>query len=86
MVTDILLIHKMFDKPKIKLLLITVISGTLFYWIKNSSKIELWQSKLDNSNIPDGFGLFVTVNIIKYFLLLVSLMSLVLLLIKLFKK
>ncbi len=86
MAADIFLIHRMLNKPKIKLLLISITSGILFHYINNSSKIKVWQSKLDNSNLPDGFGFFVTINIIKYFLLLVSLISLVLMLIKLLKK
>ncbi|SEB71948.1 hypothetical protein SAMN04489761_1556 [Tenacibaculum sp. MAR_2009_124] len=76
----------MVNKPKIKLVITSIFSGLLFVWIKNSQSIKTWQLQFDNSDISGGLGFFITVNIIKYFLFLVSLMSLGLFVIKLIKK
>lgn len=70
---------------KIFLLIIATLTFTAYYLIETSKQLVNWQRKIDNSDISDGFALFITINLIKYFLLIFGITSTIFLIVTILK-
>lgn len=58
----------------------------MYFIIDGSEKLKSFQIKIDKSRIYDGFAVFLAINLIKYFLLFFGVISIIFLIIQLFKK
>jgi len=72
-----------FKKLKVATLAITSLIG--YYSLQQSKTINNWQQKLDATNISDGFAFFITINLIKYFLLIFGVITMLFLLVNTLK-
>jgi hypothetical protein len=64
------------NKKSFKLLLISIISLLLYFFIDNSERINLAIVHIQNSHASRGFGYFILFNILKWFLVLSGIISL----------
>jgi hypothetical protein len=65
------------NKKSFKLLLISIISLLLYFFIDNSERINLAIVHIQNSHASVGFGYFILFNILKWFLVLSGIISLI---------
>ncbi|CAL2087947.1 hypothetical protein [Tenacibaculum sp. 190524A02b] len=70
-------------KLKVATLAVTSLIG--YYSLQQSKTIHNWQQKLDTTNISDGFAFFITINLIKYFLLIFGIITMLFLLVNTLK-
>lgn len=70
---------------KVFLIIVAILSFAAYYFIETSKQLVNWQRKIDNSDISDGFALFITINIVKYFLLIFGITSTIFLIVTILK-
>ncbi|RBW54322.1 hypothetical protein DS884_17905 [Tenacibaculum sp. E3R01] len=70
---------------KVFLIIVAILSFATYYFIETSKQLVNWQRKIDNSDISDGFALFITINIVKYFLLIFGITSTIFLIVTILK-
>ncbi|PQB07952.1 hypothetical protein BST83_12945 [Polaribacter filamentus] len=65
------------NKKSFKLLLISIISLLLYFFIENSERINSAIVQIQNSHASRGFGYFILFNILKWFLVISGIISLI---------
>ena len=70
----------------IKVFTLSFCSWVGYFYIDNSERLRLFQIKADRHRIDDGFAVFLTINLVKYFLLLFGIISVIFLIVQFFKK
>jgi len=68
-----------------KLILISLLSFYLYFFINNNSTIKEYQLKFDTYNISDGLLVFIFTGLTKYFFLALNIFSFIFLIYLIFK-
>ena len=70
----------------IKVLVLSILSFLFYFGINNSSKINSMLIRIQKSNSSRGFGIYLTINLFKYFLLIFGIVSFLVVLFKFLNK
>ncbi len=70
----------------IKVLFYSIASWVIYFGIVNWTRLNIFLKSHQHSNPSKTLGVFLMINIVKYFLLLFGIISLVFLIIQFFKK
>lgn len=70
----------------IKVLVLSILSFLFYFRINNSSKINSMLIRIQKSNSSRGFGIYLTINLFKYFLLIFGIVSFLVVLFKFLNK
>ena len=68
----------------IKVLVLSILSFVFYFLLNNSNKINLILFKLQERNSSRGFGIYITIYLVKWFLLIFGIVSLILIISKFF--
>lgn len=70
----------------LKVFCLSIISFLLYFFIDNSNRINSILISIQKSNSSKGFGVFISINLLKWFLLIFGVVSLFLVGQKVYKK